>query len=144
MTKDMVEKDQEMHKMDQAGLNTMFNVKIKTMITYVLSSLFFLIGILMAFFGITINGRVGKVIENTSNAIAMGEDIGTIKGPIMGILANGYLVNVPYSVALFFALSGVLIAYFSIYVILFTKNKLPLRSLFTKKYWLNFYFGVKG
>ncbi|MND12174.1 hypothetical protein D3C87_378440 [compost metagenome] len=98
----------------------------------------FITGIALFVFGITINGRTMDVIENTSIAVASGESIQQFITPIMGVIAKGYITNVPPIIAKTSVVTGLLITYFCIYFVMCRRSNLPLKSLFTKAYWTDF------
>lgn len=113
----------------------MASANVNKIINMFFSVFFIFLGLAMIAFSLTINGLVGTVIENTSIAIAEGEDIGSIIEPIMGILANGYYMNVDKWVARLISLFGVIITYISIYGLVNNKNNISITSVFSKKYW---------
>ena len=98
----------------------------------------FLIGLSLLFFGLTINALTNQVIENTGFALANGMPIQSILKPILGVLAKGYIINVPVWVALTSVFSGILLLYFSAGVLINMKNKLPAFSMFSMAYWRHF------
>lgn len=110
----------------------------KQSLSYISLACVFVLGCLFVFFGTTINAKTMQVIENTSIAVSSGVSIQNFINPILGVIAKGYITNVPSWVAKTSVILGIFLSYISLYIGMCIYSKKPIGIFLTKSYWMYF------
>lgn len=100
------------------------------------------IGILLIIIGLVFNGLAFMAINSLEKAIfyanlsiLSGESITTFIRPIAGILSGGYLKIVDTKYVYLMIAAGWAFIWLGSQIIIFTKSKIPLKFMLSKKYW---------
>lgn len=100
------------------------------------------IGLVLVLLGIALNAlsfmsiySLEKAIFYANLAILNGESITTFIRPIAGLLSGGYLKIVDTKYVYAMVIVGWIFLWLGAQIMIFTKNKIPLKYMLSKKYW---------
>lgn len=102
---------------------------------YVSLSAIFLIACLLFTFA---NAHVDRVINDIFVAVANGTSLNEFSRIIVGLAANGKFRIIETDLAAIFSVSSLVLSYVFLQLYLFSKRGIPLKDVFTLKYWTTF------
>lgn len=97
------------------------------------------IGFVMLYLSMTINLMVDTVINNTAVAIIQGASINDFLPAIKGLLANGTILNVPFSILLVTSSISVILIYIGVICLKFHYLNRSMKEMLTKRFWMTWH-----